>query len=185
MAGLPDPAAHRLRRRRALRPRRGLAAAGEGQRRTAGRAVPRGTAHRGASGGRAGRLGGRGGGRGGVVAGRRLGEAVLPPFSPYQTRPRQYVEIFNRGRTPFPYEVSVSAPWLRVDRPRGRVEQQVRLEVEVDWSRLRADRAEATPDRARRGGVGGGALRGGAPVGCEGAGLRGGRRLRGDRRRAL
>ncbi|MEU6588834.1 glycosyl hydrolase 115 family protein [Streptomyces sp. NPDC046881] len=70
--------------------------------------------------------------------------ASLPPFSPYQTRPRQYVEIFNRGRTPFPYEVSVPVPWLRVDRPRGRVEQQVRLEVEVDWSRAPAGRAEAT-----------------------------------------
>ncbi|GHG37912.1 hypothetical protein GCM10018980_10150 [Streptomyces capoamus] len=70
--------------------------------------------------------------------------ASLPPFGPYQTRPRQYVEIFNRGRTPFPYEVSVSAPWLRVERPRGRVEQQVRLEVEVDWSRAPAGRAEAT-----------------------------------------
>ncbi|UFR02879.1 glycosyl hydrolase 115 family protein [Streptomyces sp. Go40/10] len=70
--------------------------------------------------------------------------ASLPPFSPYQTRPRQYVEIFNRGRTPFPYEVSASAPWLRVDRPRGRVDQQVRLEVEVDWSRAPAGRAEAT-----------------------------------------
>ncbi|WP_030983123.1 glycosyl hydrolase 115 family protein [Streptomyces sp. NRRL WC-3744] len=70
--------------------------------------------------------------------------ASLPPFSPYQTRPRQYVEIFNRGRTPFPYEVSVSAPWLRVDGPRGRVDQQVRLEVEVDWSLAPAGRAEAT-----------------------------------------
>nr|WP_225811540.1 glycosyl hydrolase 115 family protein [Streptomyces spinosus] len=70
--------------------------------------------------------------------------ASLPPFSPYQTRPRQYLEIFNRGRTPFPYEVAVSAPWLRVDRPRGRVDQQVRLEVEVDWSRVPAGRTEAT-----------------------------------------
>ncbi|MFF5436855.1 glycosyl hydrolase 115 family protein [Streptomyces achromogenes] len=72
------------------------------------------------------------------------GTAALPPFSPYQTRPRQYVELFNRGRTPFPYEVAVSAPWLRVDRPRGRVEKQVRLEVEVDWSRAPEGRAEAT-----------------------------------------
>ncbi|MEV6803744.1 glycosyl hydrolase 115 family protein [Streptomyces sp. NPDC051132] len=72
------------------------------------------------------------------------GAAVLPPFSPYQTRPRQYVEVFNRGAEPFAYEVRVSEPWLRVDRPRGRVERQVRLEVEVDWSRAPARRAEAT-----------------------------------------
>ncbi|MFH9673807.1 glycosyl hydrolase 115 family protein [Streptomyces sp. NPDC017405] len=72
------------------------------------------------------------------------GAALLPPFSPYQTRPRQYVEVFNRGAEPFAYEVRVSEPWLRVDRPRGRVERQVRLEAEVDWSRAPARRAEAT-----------------------------------------
>ncbi|MFF9088857.1 glycosyl hydrolase 115 family protein [Streptomyces sp. NPDC014991] len=78
---------------------------------------------------------------GGAAGGR---EAVLPSFSPCQTRPQQYVEIFNRGRTPFTYEVRTSAPWLRVDRPSGRVEQQVRLEVGVDWSRAPTGRAEAT-----------------------------------------
>ncbi|WP_406439476.1 glycosyl hydrolase 115 family protein [Streptomyces sp. NBC_00631] len=72
------------------------------------------------------------------------GSTTLPPFSPYQTRPQQYVEIFNRGRTPFDYRVSVSAPWLTVDRPRGRVADQVRVVVRVDWSRAPAGRAEGT-----------------------------------------
>ncbi|MGW7547451.1 glycosyl hydrolase 115 family protein [Streptomyces sp. NPDC054770] len=72
------------------------------------------------------------------------GSMTLPPFSPYQTRPQQYVEVFNRGRTPFHYRVSVSAPWLTVDRPRGRVTDQVRLTVRVDWSRAPAGRAEGT-----------------------------------------
>ncbi|WEO95896.1 glycosyl hydrolase 115 family protein [Streptomyces sp. FXJ1.172] len=72
------------------------------------------------------------------------GEAALPAFSPYQTRPQQYVEIFNRGRTPFAYEVRSSVPWLVVDRPRGRVAQQVRVEVRVDWSRAPSGRAEGT-----------------------------------------
>ncbi|MGW2637648.1 glycosyl hydrolase 115 family protein [Streptomyces sp. NPDC001348] len=70
--------------------------------------------------------------------------AALPEFSPYQTRPRQYVELFNRGRTPFDYRVRTSAPWLVVDRPRGRVEQQVRVEVSVDWSRAPRGRSEAS-----------------------------------------
>ncbi|MGW5665548.1 glycosyl hydrolase 115 family protein [Streptomyces sp. NPDC003758] len=76
--------------------------------------------------------------------GGRPGDPVLPVFSPYQTRPQQYVEIFNRGRTPFPYRIGTSAPWLRVDRPSGRVEQQVRTEVRVDWSRLPEGRSEAS-----------------------------------------
>ncbi|GHA12860.1 glycosyl hydrolase 115 family protein [Streptomyces echinoruber] len=70
--------------------------------------------------------------------------ARLPEFSPYQTRPQQYVEIFNRGRTPFDYRIETSAPWLVVDRPRGRVEQQVRVEVRVDWERAQAGRARGT-----------------------------------------
>jgi hypothetical protein len=69
--------------------------------------------------------------------------ATLPVFSPYQTRPQQYVEIFNRGRTPFEYRITPSAPWLRVDRPRGRVEKQVRVEVRVDWRRVPPGGAEA------------------------------------------
>ncbi|MGW5234066.1 glycosyl hydrolase 115 family protein [Streptomyces nodosus] len=70
--------------------------------------------------------------------------ARLPEFSPYQTRPQQYVEIFNRGRTAFDYRVETSAPWLVPDRRRGRVEQQERVEVRVDWSRVPAGGAKAT-----------------------------------------
>ncbi|MEU9348598.1 glycosyl hydrolase 115 family protein [Streptomyces sp. NPDC048278] len=69
------------------------------------------------------------------------GSMTLPPFSPYRTRPQQYVEIFNRGRTPFDYRVTASVPWLTVDRPRGRVTEQVRVEVRVDWSRAPAGRS--------------------------------------------
>ncbi|MEV7388542.1 glycosyl hydrolase 115 family protein [Streptomyces sp. NPDC091215] len=69
---------------------------------------------------------------------------TLPPFSPYQTRPQQYIEVFNRGRTPFDYRVDSSVPWLTVERPRGRVTQQVRLEVRVDWSRAPGGRSEGT-----------------------------------------
>lgn len=65
-------------------------------------------------------------------------EAVLPVFSPYQTRPQQYVEIFNRGRTPFSYRIESSEPWLVVERSRGRVEEQVRVGVRVDWGRVPA-----------------------------------------------
>ncbi|MGW3646733.1 glycosyl hydrolase 115 family protein [Streptomyces sp. NPDC000878] len=80
----------------------------------------------------------------GGAAGDGSGGAVLPVFSPYQTRPDQYVEVFNRGRTPFAYRVESSVPWLVVDRPRGRVEQQVRLTVTVDWARVPDGRTEAS-----------------------------------------
>ncbi|MFL6119706.1 glycosyl hydrolase 115 family protein [Actinophytocola sp.] len=59
--------------------------------------------------------------------------AVLPTFSPYQSQPRQYLEVFNRGATAFDYRVSSARPWVSVSKPRGTVDKQVRLEVTVDW----------------------------------------------------
>ncbi|MEQ4304872.1 glycosyl hydrolase 115 family protein [Plantactinospora sp. B6F1] len=61
------------------------------------------------------------------------GPAVLPTFSPYQSQPGQYLEIFNRGSVPFDYTVRAGAPWLRLSRTAGRVTDQVRIEVRVDW----------------------------------------------------
>lgn len=61
--------------------------------------------------------------------------AVLPVFSPYQTRPAQYIEVFNRGRAPFDYRVRTGASWLTADRVRGRVGGQDRITLRVDWDR--------------------------------------------------
>jgi hypothetical protein len=61
--------------------------------------------------------------------------AVLPTFSRYQSQPRQYLEVFNRGAAPFDYRISSGAPWLSVSRARGTVDEQVRVEVAVDWKR--------------------------------------------------
>ncbi|NGO10001.1 glycosyl hydrolase [Streptomyces sp. HC44] len=69
---------------------------------------------------------------------------VLPVFNPYQTRPAQYIEIFNRGRTAFDYRITPSVPWIRVDRPRGWVEQQVRAVLTVDWAKAPRGRTEAS-----------------------------------------
>lgn len=63
------------------------------------------------------------------------GPAVLPVFSPYQTAPAQYIEVFNRGATPFEYRIRPSVPWLTADPDHGRVAAQVRAELRVDFSR--------------------------------------------------
>ncbi|MFD7864299.1 glycosyl hydrolase 115 family protein [Streptomyces sp. NPDC059783] len=63
------------------------------------------------------------------------GRPVLPVFSPYQSQPAQYIEVFNRGRAPFDYRVRTGAPWLRADRVRGRVTDQDRITLRVDWDR--------------------------------------------------
>ena len=63
------------------------------------------------------------------------GQPELPAISRYGSSPAPYIEIFNRGRTPFNYRVTSSVPWLRVDHPRGKVTKQVRLIVSVDWAK--------------------------------------------------
>ncbi|MER5266244.1 glycosyl hydrolase 115 family protein [Actinosynnema sp. NPDC002837] len=70
------------------------------------------------------------------------GPATLPAFSPHQSQPGQYVEVFNRGAIPFDYWATPGAAWLEVDRPHGTVRDQVRLDVRVDWSRAPKGRVE-------------------------------------------
>ncbi|KAB8167705.1 glycosyl hydrolase [Streptomyces sp. 3MP-14] len=61
--------------------------------------------------------------------------AVLPTFSPYQSQPRQYIEVFNRGTEPFAYTVTPAESWLSVTEPSGTVHDQVRVELSVDFDR--------------------------------------------------
>ncbi|MEV4017459.1 glycosyl hydrolase 115 family protein [Nonomuraea angiospora] len=70
------------------------------------------------------------------------GEAVLPAFSPYQAYPAQYVEVFNRGTTPFGYTVTPARPWVSVTPQSGTVTDQVRVTVKVDYSRAPKGRTE-------------------------------------------
>jgi hypothetical protein len=77
-----------------------------------------------------------------VPAGAELGVALdggdpvsLPEFSPYQAQPAQYIDVFNKGTTPFAYTISAAQPWVQVTPRAGRVEKQVRATVRVDWSR--------------------------------------------------
>lgn len=65
-------------------------------------------------------------------------QAVLPEFSPYQSQPAQYLEVFNRGSIPFDYSISSPVPWLIVTPDAGRVDPQVRATLRVDWSRAPA-----------------------------------------------
>jgi hypothetical protein len=64
--------------------------------------------------------------------------ATLPEFSPYQSQPAQYIEVFNRGTVPFDYTIRPAAGWVTVSPGHGRVDTQVRATVRVDWRRAPA-----------------------------------------------
>jgi hypothetical protein len=66
------------------------------------------------------------------------GEPVLPELSPYGEQ-RRYLEVFNRGRTPFTYTIEAAEPWLSIEsdpasgEQAGTVETEQRLWIGVDW----------------------------------------------------
>ena len=59
-------------------------------------------------------------------------EAVLPAFDPYHQQV-YYLEIFNRGQMPFEYSAQVEAPWIKIDKAKGKVGIEERLQVSIDW----------------------------------------------------
>jgi hypothetical protein len=67
--------------------------------------------------------------------------AVLPTFSPFQTQPSQYIEVFNRGTDAFNYKIEPAASWISVQPNQGVVGKEVRAIVRVDW--LRAPKGTA------------------------------------------
>jgi hypothetical protein len=60
------------------------------------------------------------------------GMAVLPEFDPFNKQ-EYYIDVFNRGLVPFDYTVSTEAPWLQITPGNGKVEEEQRLWVSVDW----------------------------------------------------
>jgi len=60
------------------------------------------------------------------------GKAILPEFDPYNQQ-KYYIEVFNRGQTPFNYKTESGESWLLVTPEKGTVEKQQRLWVSVNW----------------------------------------------------
>ncbi|MCJ8165326.1 glycosyl hydrolase 115 family protein [Pontibacter sp. E15-1] len=61
-------------------------------------------------------------------------QAALPAFNPFQSQP-YYIDIFNKGKTPFEFSVKTDAPWLKLSAQKGTVATEQRLWVSVDWER--------------------------------------------------
>ena len=57
---------------------------------------------------------------------------TLPTFDNFQ-RQAYYIEVYDRGQTPFDYAVTSGAPWLAITPRWGTVRRDQRLWVSVDW----------------------------------------------------
>jgi Glycosyl hydrolase family 115/Gylcosyl hydrolase family 115 C-terminal domain len=60
--------------------------------------------------------------------------AVLPEFDPFNNQ-TYYIEIFNRGLTPFQYSIEASEEWIKVKNYNGKVEKENREFVSIDWTK--------------------------------------------------
>jgi hypothetical protein len=69
--------------------------------------------------------------------------AVLAAFVPFHPR-GHYIEIFNRGKAPFEFTATASAPWIVLNATSGTVSEDRRIWVTVDWERAPAASSEGT-----------------------------------------
>ncbi|MGA3284007.1 MAG: glycosyl hydrolase 115 family protein [Verrucomicrobiota bacterium] len=69
-------------------------------------------------------------------------EPVLPVFDVFN-QPHRFIDIFNKGQTPFEFSAAAGAPWIELSSTHGTVEKEQRLWVSVDWSKAPNDSANS------------------------------------------
>jgi hypothetical protein len=63
------------------------------------------------------------------------GDAVLPGFDVFN-RQRHFIDVFNKGKTPFKFTAAASQSWILLSETKGAVEKDKRLWVSLDWSKV-------------------------------------------------
>jgi hypothetical protein len=71
------------------------------------------------------------------------GQPALPEFDAFNQQVR-FVDVFNRGRKPFSYSITVSAPWILVDAERGQIEKEKQIGVRIDWGKVRSGKSNGS-----------------------------------------
>ena len=68
-------------------------------------------------------------------------EPALPEFSFFGQRQR-YIDVFNRGQTPFEFTAKADKPWIVLSAGKGKIEKEQRLLVNIDWNKAPEGKAE-------------------------------------------
>jgi len=63
------------------------------------------------------------------------GEAVLPKFDVFNQQ-RHFIEVFNKGKTPFEFTAATSDVWIKLSETKGSVAKDRRLWVSMDWRQV-------------------------------------------------
>ncbi len=72
-------------------------------------------------------------------------EAVLPEFDSFN-RQSFYVDIFNRGKTPFEFSATPDKPWIKIVSRKGKIEKESRLWISLEWNKVPEGRDSGTID---------------------------------------
>jgi hypothetical protein len=70
-------------------------------------------------------------------------DSSLPKFDVFNQQ-RHYLDVFNKGKTPFTFAASASEPWINLSESAGTIEKDKRLWVSVDWSKAPKGAATGT-----------------------------------------
>ncbi len=68
---------------------------------------------------------------------------ALPAIDSFN-RQRRYIEVFAKGKSPFEFSAVASAPWIVLDKAKGKIEKEQRIWVGVDWTKAPRGSANGT-----------------------------------------
>jgi hypothetical protein len=79
------------------------------------------------------------------------GDPCLPRIDAFNQQ-RRYIDIFNRGTTPFEFTATPSEPWIGLSTQKAQVTKEERLWVSVDWAKAPKGKAGGTVKVVQQGG---------------------------------
>ncbi len=62
-------------------------------------------------------------------------KANLPEFDIFNKQ-KYFLEIFNRGKSPFKYSITSDKSFIKIDKPTGEIKTEKRVWVSIDWNKV-------------------------------------------------
>ena len=76
---------------------------------------------------------------------------TLPELDAVSKRPA-YIDLFNRGKQPFDFQITTDQPWLKAEPASGKIEKEQRIWLSADWNKVPSGKHEAVVTIKQSGG---------------------------------
>jgi hypothetical protein len=70
-------------------------------------------------------------------------QPLLPEFDIFKKQ-SHYIDIFNKGKTPFDFTAEVSGQWIIINELSGKIEKEKRVLVSIDWSKAKEGKSSGS-----------------------------------------